>query len=67
MKVKTKLSAWTKERAVTLKRAFGAGIKLSMPETEPKLLRSIPIVPGIAPDGRQDIETVASMRKEKDY
>ena len=62
-----KRSAWTKERAALLERAAKLGIKLSVPETEPKLLRSILIIPKLAPDGRQDVDTVASMHKEKDY
>jgi prevent-host-death family protein len=62
-----KPSAWSKERARVLERAAKLGIKLSMPETEPKLLRDIPIIPRKAPDGKQGIETVASMRGEKNY
>src|SRR5258706_1452650 len=60
-----KRSAWTKERADVLERASKMGIKLSIPETEPKPLRNIPIIPKVAPDGRKDIDTVVGMRKEK--
>jgi prevent-host-death family protein len=62
-----KRSVWAQERADLLEKASKLGIKLSVPETEPRQLRNIPIIPRIAPDGRQDIGTVAGMRKEKDY
>lgn len=62
-----KSSAWEKERAQILARASKLGIKIRLPETEPKSLKSLNIVPKVAPDGRTDVDTVADMRKEKDY
>lgn len=62
-----KRTAWAEERADVLERAAKLGIKLTVPETEPKPLRNISIMPRLAPDGRKDIGTVAEMRKEKDY
>lgn len=62
-----KSSDWAKSRADLLKKAAKLGISLTIPEIQPKLLRDLPIVPRIAPDGRTDIDTVAQMRREKDY
>lgn len=62
-----KPSEWAKRRAETLKKAAKLGIKMTIPEKEPRLLRDIPINPRIAPDGRTDIDTVAQMRRERDY
>lgn len=62
-----KASSWTKERAALLKKAAKLGISLTVPETEPKLLRDLRIVPRVAPDGRTDINSVVEMRREKDY
>ena len=60
-------SAWVKERAALLARAARLGIKISIPETEPRPLKSLNITPRIAPDGRTDINSVVEMRREKDY
>ena len=62
-----KSSAWEKERAQILARALKLGIKIRLPETEPKSLKSLNITPKIAPDGKTDRDTVSEMRKEKDY
>jgi prevent-host-death family protein len=60
-------SAWSKERAKLLARAAKLGIKIQISEKEPRSFKSLGIHPRIAPDGRTDIDTVASMRREKDY
>ena len=60
-------SAWSKERAKLLAKAEKLGIQISLPETEPKPLKSLGIEPRLAPDGRTDVNTVVQMRREKDY
>jgi prevent-host-death family protein len=60
-------TAWTKERARLLAKAAKLGIKITLPEQEPRPLREMKLRPQIAPDGRTDRETVAEMRREKDY
>ncbi len=60
-------STWSKERAKLLAQAEKLGISISVPEAEPKPLKSLGIEPRVAPDGRTDIDTVARMRREKDY
>lgn len=62
-----KAPSWAKERTELLKKAAKLGINLTVPETQPKLLRDLHIVPRVAPDGRTDIDTVVRMRREKDY
>ncbi|GEM_PF-6278215 len=58
---------WGKERAERVNHALKLGIKLSVPEIKPIGLRDIIVVPRVAPDGRKDLETVACLRKEKDF
>lgn len=60
-------SSWTKERAKLLAKAEKLGIKLTLPESEPKPLKSLGIEPRPAPDGRTDINSVIQMRRERDY
>lgn len=60
-------SSWAKERAKLLDRAAKLGVKIHVSETEPVSFKSLGIKPRLAPDGRADIDTVAAMRREKDY
>jgi prevent-host-death family protein len=62
-----KESAWAKRRAEILARAAKLGIKIKVPEKEPRPLKSLGIEPRIAPDGRTDSNSVVEMRKERDY
>lgn len=63
----SKKSAWSVERAKMLERASKLGIQLTIPEIQPKPMRDLKFKPEVAPDGRVDIDTVVSMRREKDY
>ncbi len=60
-------SSWTKERTELLERAARLGIRITVLEVEPKPLRNLKFKPEIAPDGLVNTDTVASMRREKDY
>lgn len=65
-------TAWEKTRMDLMSRAAKLGIELTMTESRPKPIRPKPsrsqgIAPTLAPDGRDDIETVVRMRREKDY
>lgn len=60
-------TAWTKERAGLLARAAKLGIKISVPEMEPKLLKSLGVEPRAVAGRRTKRNTVVEMRKEKDY
>lgn len=66
-RILTPESAWAKERARLLTRAAKLGVKISIPEAQPKLMKSLGIEPRVAPDGRTDINSVVQMRQEKEY
>lgn len=60
-------TAWTKERAGLLARAAKLGIKISVPETEPKPLKSLGIEPRAMAGRKTKMNTVVAMRREKNY
>jgi antitoxin (DNA-binding transcriptional repressor) of toxin-antitoxin stability system len=60
-------SGWAKKRAKLLDRAAKLGIKLTVPEKEPRPFKSLGIKPRVAPDGKTETNSVVEMRREKDY
>jgi antitoxin (DNA-binding transcriptional repressor) of toxin-antitoxin stability system len=60
-------SEWARFRTEAVARAEAVGLELDLPERRPPL-RALPrLMPGVAPDGRIDVQTADLLREGKPY